>query len=335
MPWIRVVLVNYNAGPVLAETVAALAAQTDGDFEAVIVDNDGSAARLALPDGRFHLMAAGRNLGFAAGSNLGARGASTPWLAMLNPDATPEPDWLAHLRRATARYPEAAMFGSTQLNAANPRVLDGAGDCYSVYGIAWRGGHGAPADSVREDARVFAPCGAAALYRRDVFEAAGGFAESFFCYLEDVDLGFRLNLLGEEAIQVADARVRHVGGAATPFARGLILRNSVYVAVRCLPLPHAAVALAALVLSHPRELKPLREGLSQLPALLRERSAIQAGRRLRIRDLARLLVWDPRRVKRMAIVGMKLGRPLAYARGSVSGVHQTPNRDRKGAGAGR
>jgi GT2 family glycosyltransferase len=317
MPWVRIVLVHYHAGPVLAETVAALAGQTDGDFEAVIVDNDGSAARLALPDGRFRLVLAGKNLGFAAGSNLGARGAATPWLAMLNPDATPEPDWLANMRRATARYPRAAMFGSTQLNAANPRILDGAGDCYSIYGIAWRGGHGAPAVSVREDARVFAPCGAAALYRRDVFEAAGGFAESFFCYLEDVDLGFRLNLLGEEAIQVADARVRHVGGAPTAFARGLILRNSVYVAVRCLPLPHAAVALAALVLSHPRELKPLREGLAHLMALRRERGAIQVARRLRIRDLARLIVWDPRKVKRMEAVPLEQARPLAQARASA------------------
>jgi len=321
MPWVRVVLVNYNAGPVLVETVAALAGQTESDFEAVIVDNDGSAAQLALPDRRFRRIAPGENIGFAAGSNLGARGAATPWLAMLNPDATPEPGWLANLQRATARYPQAAMFGSTQLSSTNPRVLDGAGDCYSIYGIAWRGGHGAPVDAVQSDTRVFSPCGAAALYRRDVFEAAGGFAESFFCYLEDVDLGFRLNLLGEEAIQVADARVRHVGGAATTFARGLVLRNSVYVAVRCLPLPHAVFALAALALSHPGHLKPLVEALTHLRSLLRERGPIQAARRLRIRELARLVVWDPRKVKRMAIVGLRQSRRLAYARGSVSGAH--------------
>jgi GT2 family glycosyltransferase len=310
MPWVRVVLVNYNAGPVLAETAAALAGQTDGDFEAVIVDNDGSAERLVLPDGRFRMIAAGSNLGFAAGSNLGARGAATPWLAMLNPDATPDPDWLAQLRRATARYPQAAMFGSTQLNAADPRILDGAGDCYSIYGIAWRGGYGALADPLRQDRRVFSPCGAAALYRREIFEAAGGFAESFFCYLEDVDLGFRLNLRGEEAIQVAEARVRHLGGPSTQLARDLTLRNSVYVALRCLPLPHAALALAALAVAHPRELKPLREGLAQLPVLLRERRAIQAARRLRIRDLARLMVWDPRKVKRMAAVPVARSRAI-------------------------
>ena len=310
MPWVRVVLVNFNAGPVLAETVAALAGQTDGDFEAVIVDNDGSAHELALPDERFQMVAPGSNLGFAAGSNRGFLGAATPWLATLNPDAVPEPDWLANLRRAAGRYPEAAMFGSTQLDAADPRRLDGAGDCYSIYGIAWRGGRGAPADSVRGDMRVFAPCAAAALYRRDAFEAAGGFAESFFCYLEDVDLGFRLNLRGEQAIQVADARVRHAGGAATAFARYHTLRNSVFTAVRCLPLPHTAVAVAALAASHVTEIKPILAGLGRLPALLRERRAIQASRRLRIRELARLLVWDPRKVKRMAMVPLEPSRAI-------------------------
>lgn len=309
MPWVRVVLVHYHAGPVLAGTLAALAGQTDGDFEAVVVDNDGSAAGCTLPDGRFRYLAAPANIGFAAGSNLGCRGARTPWLAMLNPDATPERDWLANLRSATARYPEAAMFGSTQLSAADPLVLDGAGDCYSVYGIAWRGGHGAPVESVRGDMPVFSPCGAAALYRRDVFEAAGGFAESFFCYLEDVDLAFRLNLRGEMAIQVSDARVRHVGGAETPFARHHIVRNSIYVAVRCLPLPHAAFALAALAVSQGRHGKALWDGLRNLPALLRERRAIQAGRRLRVREVARLLVWDPRPVRRMEIV--PVARPRA------------------------
>jgi GT2 family glycosyltransferase len=308
MPWVRVVLVNFNAGPVLAETVAALARQTDGDFEAVIVDNqssDGSLERLALPDARFRILRAGTNLGFAAGCNLGSREARTPWLAMLNPDAVPETGWLAALRCATARYPDAAMFGSTQLRAGDPRVLDGAGDCYSIYGIAWRGGYGAPAKTVGADARVFSPCAAAALYRRDAFEAAGGFAESFFCYLEDVDLGFRLNLRGERCIQVAQARVAHAGGKATPFTRRLILRNSVFVAVRCLPFPYVCVALPLFALSQLGGLGAVLEGLARLPALLRERRAIQAGRRLRIRELARLLVWNPRTVKRMAIIPLR------------------------------
>src|SRR5689334_7365621 len=93
-PWVRVVIVNYNTGPLLSETIAGLASQFCAEFEAVIVDNastDGS-ADFALPDSRFRLLPMGSNVGFAAGCNVGSRNARTPWLAMLNPDAIPDRD---------------------------------------------------------------------------------------------------------------------------------------------------------------------------------------------------------------------------------------------------
>jgi len=326
VPWVRIVIVNYNSGPLLEQTVAALTRQTDPDFEAVIIDNascDGS-ERVPLPDRRFRLHRAAANLGFAAASNLGCKGSGTPWLAMLNPDAAPEPDWLAELRRATNRHPDAAAFGSTQLDAANPKFLDGGGDCYSIFGIAWRGGHGAPIGAIGGDIRVFSPCAAAALYRRDVFERAGGFAEPFFCYLEDVDLGFRLNLLGHEAIQAAGARVRHVGGACSGKTAGgfggyHIVRNGVFTIVRCMPAPLLAISLPLAILSQlwlglragdlPVRVRGLRDGFAALPVLLRQRRAIQADRRLSVLELSRLLVWNPRAAGGMAIV------PLPRARG--------------------
>jgi GT2 family glycosyltransferase len=322
-PWVRVVIVNYNAGPLLRATVEGLARQSDPDFEAVIVDNasiDGSADARTLPDARFRLLRAGANLGFAAGCNLGARGAETPWLAMLNPDAIPDEDWLAALKRATARYPEIVMFGSTQVDAANPAVLDGAGDNYSIFGLAWRGGHGAPAHTVKSDARVFSPCAAAALYRRDVFEAEGGFAESFFCYLEDVDLGFRLNLRGYEAIQLVSARIRHAGsacsgGKTSRFALYHGLRNSVFVLVRCVPSPLVLLALPLLILSQiwigfraghlSLRMEAIRDGLHVLPKLLRQRRVVQKRRGISFWELGRMLVWNPRTVNLLAIVPLR------------------------------
>jgi GT2 family glycosyltransferase len=319
-PWVRVVIVNYNAGPLLAAAIDGLARQSDSDFEAVIVDNastDGSAEACALPDERFRLIHAGANLGFAAGCNLGSRGAATPWLAMLNPDAIPDADWLAALKQATERYPEAAMFGSTQMDAADVALLDGAGENYSIFGLAWRGGHGGSVKAVGGDARVFSPCAAAALYRREAFQTAGGFAESFFCYMEDVDLGFRLNLSGHEAIQVAGARVRHAGSATSGgknsrFSLYQGLRNSVFVIVRCVPAPLVFVVLPLFVLSQiwigartgrlAERMHAVWHGLRAMPGLLRERKAIQAERRISLGEFCRLLVWSPRPVNRLAIV---------------------------------
>ena len=89
-----------------------------------------------------------------------------------------------------------------RLDAA-PDHLDGAGDSYHVSGRAWRNGHNAPvATWPAGEYEVFAPCAAAALYRRAAFEEIGGFDERFFCYFEDVDLGFRLRLRGHRCVYV-------------------------------------------------------------------------------------------------------------------------------------
>ena len=56
---------------------------------------------------------------------------------------------------------------------------------------------------------------AAALYRRDAFLSLGGFDEDFFCYLEDVDLGFRLRLAGQPCRYVPQAIINHQGSAST------------------------------------------------------------------------------------------------------------------------
>ena len=129
--WVRVIIVNHNAGPLLQNCIDALAAQSVADFEAIVVDNDssdGSAEALRLPDGRFRLHLAHANLGFAAANNLAAADCKAPWLATLNPDTVAGKTWLEELRSATLRYPRVNMFGSTQLDARKPDRVDGFGD---------------------------------------------------------------------------------------------------------------------------------------------------------------------------------------------------------------
>ena len=324
-PWVRVIIVNYNAGDYLACATRALAAQTDPNFEAVVVENgsdDGSIDRLSIPDQRFSIVRAGGNIGFAAGCNLGARGASTPWLAMLNPDAAPRPNWLEAARDAIARHPRVAAFGSTQLSAENEALLDGAGDNYSIFGLAWRGGYSCAAEQVTSDFYVFSPCAAAAFYRREAFESVGGFAESFFCYREDVDLGFRLRLAGHDVMQLAKAQVTHAGSAITGRQSAFTIyhsaRNNIYMLVRCMPMPLLVIALPlhlaaqAYITTRCRALLPYRaqirgilDGLNAMPQLLRERRKIQTNRRLTTIDIARIITWTPRRLSRHEIVSLR------------------------------
>lgn len=244
IPWVRVIVVNYNGRRHLQGCIDSLRHQTITDFEAVIVDNgstDGSIEELELPDNNFTILLAGQNLGFAAANNLGASGAISPWLATLNPDAIAAPNWLEQLRRATEQQPEITAFGSTQISAVDNSKLDGCGDVYSFLGFPWRGGYGHDTKEVPDDGFIFSACAAAALYRREVFEKLGGFDERYFCYLEDVDLGFRLQLTGRPTLQVKGARVAHFGSAITgqgsEFSYFHSARNRLWLIIKNMPLP--------------------------------------------------------------------------------------------------
>ena len=96
---------------------------------------------------------------------------------------------------------------------------------------------------------VFAACAAAALYRRDAFEALGGFEERFFCYYEDVDLGFRLRLAGGRCVLEPRAIVRHVGSASSGQVSGFAeyhgTRNRLWTFLRDMPTALMPIALPA------------------------------------------------------------------------------------------
>lgn len=216
---IAVVIVNYNAGPHLARTLEALAAQQRPADRIVVVDNashDGSlAACAAWP--AVEVLASSTNDGFAAANNRAvAHVDDCDWVALLNPDAFPDADWLAALEAAAGRHPEVPLFASQQRLADDPTRLDGVGDVYHVSGLAWRGYHLAPtATGPQQDTDVFSACAAAAFCRRDVFLALGGFDERFFAYMEDVDFGFRVRLAGYRCLYVPAARVLHVGSGTS------------------------------------------------------------------------------------------------------------------------
>jgi len=244
---ISVIVVTWNSAAYLSRCLECLAAQTLKDFEVVIVDNGSTDGCL---DGmedlcsvlRLRVERLNENKGFAAANNLGARVARGQWLALLNSDAFPEPDWLAELLRAAEKSPEFSCFASRQIQADAPSLLDGAGDTIHISGLAWRRFAGWPAARFGLDAEeVFSPCAAAAFYSRQAFLQVGGFDEDFFSYHEDVDLGFRLRLQGFRCLYVPDAVVYHVGsatfGAQSDFALYHWQRNFIWSFVQNMPSP--------------------------------------------------------------------------------------------------
>ncbi len=176
--------------------------------------------------------------------------------------------------------------------------LDGVGDAYHVSGVHWRIGYGEKVrDSVVHDAEVFSVCGAAMLCRRDLFLEVGGFDERFFCYAEDVDLGFRLRLRGQRCWYVADSTVYHVGSASTSKRSDFAVyhghRNLVWVYFKNMPWPllliylpqHIFLNIVSLIYftahGQARVIFAAKwAALHGLPRVLRERQQVQRTRRV-------------------------------------------------------
>ena len=297
-PKVTVVIVNWNGEQFLERCLTALMAQTVKPYEIILVDNASSDGSIELvkqfPDVR--LLAQDQNTGFARGNNLAIAAASvkSEWIALLNPDAFVELYWLQALLEAAKANPEFDVFGSQLVNAVDPLLLDGAGDIYHVSGLVWRSGQGAKkSTSIETEREIFSPCAAAALYRQSAWHKVGGFDEDYFCYVEDVDLGFRLRLSGHRCLYVPQAVAHHVGSGTTggqhsDFALYHGHRNLVWTYVKDMPgllfwlfLPlHVSLNLISIIWfalqGHGRViLKAKRDALLGLPKMWRKRQFIQ------------------------------------------------------------
>lgn len=297
MPRASVIIPTWNGRGLLAACLEALAAQSEHDFEMVVVDNgssDGTAEWLRLHHPQVTLIANASNAGFARAVNQGIRAAAGEYLAILNNDTEPESEWLASLLAAAGAGPRVGMVASKMLFADRPQMINSAGICVDLAGIAWDRLGGAPdAPGETERLAIFGPCGGAALYRRAMLDEIGLFDESFFAYLEDVDLAWRARAAGWGCLYAPRARVLHRHSATSiegsPFKRYQLGRNKVWLIAKNYPFrelwwaaPLAVlydVAAVLYALAARRDLHALRgriAGLRSVAGYLRQRKPYPA-----------------------------------------------------------
>lgn len=333
-PQVSVAVVAYESGALLRDCLASLREQTIGDVEVILVDNassDGAAQAAAAAQPDLVFIANAKNLGFAAAVNQAARRARGRWLALLNPDAFAAPDWLEALLAAAEAWPEVRCFATRQLKAEDPSRLDGLGDVMSLAGFAFRGGYNQPDPGLTDPALVFSACGGAMMIDRGLFLEMGGLDERLFCYCEDVDLGYRLQLRGEPTLLVPAAAVRHVGSASSggprsDFATFHGTRNRLWIYLKDTPpallwltLPLHMLATAVLFARHLTRgeiASPWRgfiAALDGLPLALQMRREAQGARKVDSWAIARQMSWSPRVLVRRKVVV----RPAVRSRGSA------------------
>lgn len=312
MPRVSVIIPNYNGLNYLPTCLEALRRQTYRDYEVILVDDashDDSLAwtRVHFPEVR--LVALERNSGMAAACNRGAAIAQGEILVMLNSDTEAEPGWLEALVRTLDEHPRAGAAASKMLLFDRRDTLHTAGDMMGKDGIprnrgVWERDEG-QYDAALE---VFGGCGGGVAYRRTAWEEVGGFDEQLFMYLEDVDLAWRLQLAGWEAVFAPQARLYHrlsatSGGRLASFLTG---RNTIWVIAKNLPGPlwrkhwlkiiraQLKIAIEALRAWRGAEararLRGQLAGLLGLPKMCAKRKAVQSRIHVSLERLEQLLV---------------------------------------------
>ena len=181
-----------------------------------------------------------RNAGFGSAINQGLRSSQAPYIATLNDDAVPHPQWLESLLYAMIGRPDAGMCAS-QVRLYGEHRLDSVGMLVSRDGSSKQRGQGKPPEDFPVTEEALLPSGSAALYRRAMLEEIGGFDDHFFLYCEDTDLGLRARWSGWKCLYVPDAVVEHhyshSAGSASPLKAYLVERNRLFVLVKNFPTP--------------------------------------------------------------------------------------------------
>jgi GT2 family glycosyltransferase len=327
-PKVSIVIPNRDgatprAGLVFLEMVRdTLAEQSFRDFEVIVVDNgssDGSVAFLREEWPGASVVELGENRGFSAAVNAGVAGCRGAYVALLNTDIELSPDWLELLVGELDRDPRLGFVTGKVMRHDDRDVLEQAGHDFFTCGRFEP--HGLDErDEGQYDQRRATPVvtAAAALYRRQALEEAGGFDEDYFLYCEDGDACLRMLLAGYSGLYVPGPKAFHVrGGTVGPsqeLPRFYLVRNGLITLLKDMPaslllrsLPKIALYNWGALSAGRREgygrrvLQAFTSFLRLVPATLRKRRAIQRARKVGSEELAGEIRTDyplPSRVAR-------------------------------------
>ena len=226
---IAVIILNWNGEKLLHEFLPSVVENTDTEIAQVIVaDNgstDGSVEILKKEFPSVELIDYPINHGFAKGYNLALEACRQyEYCVLLNSDVAPAHGWVNHLYEY--------MQANHSVGACQPKILSYAHKNRFEYAGACGGfldKNGYPFCRGRifdvcetdtgqydEPMNVFWATGAALMVRTNVYLQAGGLDPLFFAHMEEIDLCWRIHLLGYDVAAVPSAAVYHLGGGSLP-----------------------------------------------------------------------------------------------------------------------
>jgi GT2 family glycosyltransferase len=248
-----VIIANWNGKKYLKDCLDSLRTQSYKDFKIILIDNgseDGSVDFLRKNYPEVILKEINRNIGFAAGYNLGFRLAlkdeNIKWIIALNNDTKLDENYLQEIVNCARRHPDAGSIQPRILNFFDPTKIDCAGITIAKDGTAHNRGFGEKDEGqFEEEKEIFGANAAAALYERSALEKTkqpieNFFDRDFFAFYEDVDLAWRMRLLGYKSYFCPSAKVFHLhsgtAGKFSSFKAFHLHRNYFFAVIKNYPL---------------------------------------------------------------------------------------------------
>ncbi|MDE5745065.1 MAG: glycosyltransferase family 2 protein [Paramuribaculum sp.] len=224
---VSVIILNWNGEKLLKRFLPSVVRFLPESAQLVVADNgsaDGSIAYINKEYPQIRIIAFEKNYGFAEGYNKAINLVDTPYCVLLNSDVEVKNDWVTPLLDYMEAHPEVGAAQPKILSADNPDKFEYAGAC---GGFLDRHGYpycrGRIFDTVERDAgqydspiNVFWASGAALMVRTEIYKRAGGLDKEFFAHMEEIDLCWRIKLLGYDIAVVPQSQVYHLGGGSLP-----------------------------------------------------------------------------------------------------------------------
>ncbi len=250
VPSVAVVVLNWNGKALLERFLPAVLLHTPADAEVVVVDNGSTDASLLLLQESFpgvKVVALDKNHGFAGGYNRGLAQLTADYFVLLNSDVLVTDGWLEPCIALLESNPDVVACQPNIRSLTSPSSFDyagAAGGFVDILGYPFCRGrlfdHIEKDDGQYDfDCEIGWATGAALCIQSGPFFEAGGFDESFFAHMEEVDLCWRLQIKGYRLMACSSAVVFHQGAASLPTSNPqktfLNFRNSLWMLAKNLP----------------------------------------------------------------------------------------------------
>lgn len=241
---VSVIIPNYNGECFLKECLEALKRQTFDDMEVILVDNASTDDSIKLAKELYReirVIELHDNTGFAYAVNRGIEAAKGEYVLLLNNDTIVFTNFVKNQYKMIKGKPDVFSCSALMIQNQNHELVDDAGDELAVLGWGFAPDRDKPVSGCGVPHEVFSSCAGAAIYRKAVFDEIGLFDESFFAYLEDMDVGYRARLAGYRNLYNPYAKVYHLGSASSgsrhnAFKVELSARNSMYMMKKNMPV---------------------------------------------------------------------------------------------------